>query len=76
MGDLSQIFLQISQIIYLQMENFVVAILYVVYFAIKFMYFDYLWVQKFPKMKMQIVCNLHFLKFMNMVIGGNPVKIL
>ena len=40
MGDLSQIFLQISQIIYLQMENFVFAILYSVYFALKYMYFE------------------------------------
>ena len=34
------IFLQISQITYLQMENFVFAILYLVYFALKYMYFE------------------------------------
>ena len=50
---------QISQIIYLQMENFVVLILYLVYFAIKYMYFENLWVKssEFP----------HFQKFVNMV---------
>ena len=31
---------QISQTIWLQMENFVVAILYLVYFALKYMYFE------------------------------------
>ena len=40
MGDLTHFFLQISQIIYLQMENFVFAILYLVYFALKYMYFE------------------------------------
>ena len=44
---------QISQIICLQMENFVVVILYLVYFAIKYMYFENLWVKssEFPKMR-------------------------
>ena len=45
MGDLSHFFLQISQITCLQMENFVVAILYLVYFALKYMYFEDLWVK-------------------------------
>ena len=31
---------QISQIIWLQMEIFIVAILYLVYFALKYMYFE------------------------------------
>ena len=44
MGDLSH-FLQISQITCLQMENFVVAILYLVYFALKYMYFEDLWLK-------------------------------
>ena len=53
MGNLSQFFLQISQITCLQMENFVVAILYLVYFALKYMYFEDLWVKscEFPKMR-------------------------
>ena len=76
MGNLSQLFLQISQITCLQMENFVVAIVYLVCFALKFMYFEDLWIQsrEFPEIKMQIVCNIHFRKFMNMVNCGNPVK--
>ena len=45
MCDLSQFLLQISQITCLQMENFVVAILYLVYFALKYMYFEDLWVK-------------------------------
>ena len=51
-GRFDPFFLQISQIIYLQMENFVFAILYLVYFALKYMYFEDLWVKscKFPKM--------------------------
>ena len=44
MGNLSQFFLQISQITCLHMENFVVAIVYLVYFAIKYMYFEDQWV--------------------------------
>ena len=40
MSDLNHFFLQISQITYLQMENFVFAILYLVYFALKYMYFE------------------------------------
>ena len=39
-GRFDPFFLQISQIIYLQMENFVFAILYLVYFALKYMYFE------------------------------------
>ena len=60
-------FLQISQIICLQMENFFVVILYLVYFTLKHMYFEDLWVKsrEFPEMKMQIVRNLNFRKFMN-----------
>ena len=59
MGDLSQIFLQISQIIYLQMENFVVAILYLVYFALKFMYFEDLWVKSCEFPKMRTTCSMY-----------------
>ena len=40
MGDLTHFFLQISQITYLQMKNFVFAILYLVYFALKYMYVE------------------------------------
>ena len=39
-GRFYPFFLQISQITYLQMENFVFAILYLVYFALKYMYFE------------------------------------
>ena len=39
-GRFDPFFLQISQITYLQMENFVFAILYLVYFALKYMYFE------------------------------------
>ena len=39
-GRFYPFFLQISQITYLQMENFVFAILYSVYFALKYMYFE------------------------------------
>ena len=46
MGYFNQFFLEISQMTRLQMENFVVAILYLVYFALKYMYFEDLWVKK------------------------------
>ena len=56
-GRFDPFFLQISQIIYLQMENFVFAILYLVYFALKYMYFEDPWVKsrEFPKMGMKMV---------------------
>ena len=52
-GLFQPIFLEISQITRLQMENFVVAILHLVYFALKYMYFEDLWIRshEFPKMK-------------------------
>ena len=52
MGDLTHFFLQISQITYLQMENFVFAILYLVYFALKYMYFEDLWLKSREFLKM------------------------
>ena len=58
MGYLSQFFfLQMSQITCLQIENFVVAIVYLVYFALKYMYFEDPWVKsrEFPKMGMKMV---------------------
>ena len=63
------IFLQISQITCVQMENFVVAILYLVYFALKYMYFEDLWVKscEFPKMRTTLLYSPHFRKFVNMV---------
>ena len=44
---------QISQVIWLQMENFIIAILYLVYSALKYMYFEDLWVKscEIPKMR-------------------------
>ena len=49
------------------MENFVVAILYLVYFALKYVYFEDLLVKsrKFPKMR--TTYSPHFQKFVNMV---------
>ena len=52
--------------------NFVVVILCLVYFTFKCIYFKYQWVKsrEFPKMKIQIVRDLHFRKFINMVGGS------
>ena len=52
MGNFRQFFLQTSKITCLQMENFVVAILYLVYFALKYMYFEDLWLKSREILKM------------------------
>ena len=55
------------------MENFVVAILYLVYFALKYMYFEVLWVKssKFPKMRTTYGMKSSFLEIREH--GGNTV---
>ena len=69
MGYLSQFFLQMSQITCLQIENFVVAIVYLVYFALKYMYFEDPWVKsgEFPKIGVKWGFTTIFKNWGNMV---------
>ena len=65
------LFLQISQITCLQMENFVVAILYLVYFALKCMYFEDLLVESHFQDYKSFVTLITQLEIHEQ--GGNPV---
>ena len=62
---------QISQTICLQMENFVVAILYLAYLALKYMYFEDLWIKVADFRKwgryVRTLYSPHYWKFVNMV---------